>query len=234
MFEQLRSEFSGRTRSILLASLAAHGLLLIFLLHAPEPMLLTPAFVASGRNGKSATRLYWSSKFSDDSSHSSADEATQRYRQQRFGRAKLTLSKPAQSAKLDSQPNRISPAETEDNAKTQTLSAEGHGTQAGALYGTLNRSSLFGDEIRPALPVRTSDPVVYPWQLPDSPGNEEIEITIDERGEIVEKVVLHSLGAEIDNRCLAALENWHFQPATRNGAPIPSKQHTVFPFKARG
>ena len=36
------------------------------------------------------------------------------------------------------------------------------------------------------------------------------------------------------NKCLAALENWHFHPATRNGAPIPSKQDAIFPFKARG
>jgi TonB family protein len=101
-------------------------------------------------------------------------------------------------------------------------------------YGTLNRGSLFGDEVRPALPVATSDPVVYPWQLPESAGNEVIEITIDERGEITRKIVLQSLGSEIDTRCLAALESWRFQPATRNGAPVPSKQDAIFPFKARG
>ena len=76
--------------------------------------------------------------------------------------------------------------------------------------------------------------VVYPWQLPDYPGNEVIEITIDERGDIVRKTVLQSLGPDIDSKCLAALDNWHFQPATRNGAPIPSKQDAIFPFKARG
>jgi outer membrane biosynthesis protein TonB len=42
------------------------------------------------------------------------------------------------------------------------------------------------------------------------------------------------LGAEIDNKCLAALENWRFQPATQNGSPIASKQDAIFPFKARG
>ena len=84
------------------------------------------------------------------------------------------------------------------------------------------------------MPIATSDPVVYPWQLPDSAGNEVIEITIDERGEITRKIVLQSLGAEIDNQCLTALESWHFRPATRNGAPIASKQDAIFPFKARG
>jgi TonB family protein len=128
----------------------------------------------------------------------------------------------------------VARAEEQDKSQTQTLSALGHGAQAGLPYGTLRAGQLYGDEIRPALPIMTSDPVVYPWQLPAVAGNEVIEITIDERGEIVNKTVLQSLGPEIDTRCLAALENWHFHPATRNGAPIPSKQDAIFPFRARG
>ena len=65
-------------------------------------------------------------------------------------------------------------------------------------------------------------------------GVVRVEITIDERGEIVSKTVLQSLGPDIDDKCLAALENWHFHPATRNGSPIPSKQDAIFPFRARG
>ncbi|HWJ46081.1 MAG TPA: energy transducer TonB [Candidatus Udaeobacter sp.] len=128
----------------------------------------------------------------------------------------------------------VARAEQQDKSETQTLFVLGHGAQAGLPYGTLTRGQLYGDEIRPALPVATSDPVVYPWQLPTAPGNEVIEITIDERGEIVSKTVLQSLGPEIDSKCLAALENWHFHPATRNGSPIPSKQDAIFPFRARG
>jgi TonB family protein len=114
------------------------------------------------------------------------------------------------------------------------LSRLGHGAEAGLPYGGLPGGPIYGDEIRPALPIATSDPVVYPWQRPLSEGKEVIEITIDERGEITRRTVLQSLGPEIDDKCLAALENWHFQPATRNGVPIPSKQDAIFPFKARG
>ncbi len=141
---------------------------------------------------------------------------------------------PAQPAKVTAPQSALARTGVEDNSKTQTLSALGHGAQAGQVYGTLNHGSVFGDEIRPALPTTTSDPVVYPWQLPNVPGNEVIEITIDERGEIVRKTVLVSLGPDIDTKCLAALDNWHFHPATRNGAPIPSKQDAIFPFRARG
>jgi hypothetical protein len=231
MFAQLNPATVNRERWLRWGSLAGHGLLLVWLLHAPDPLLLNPVSMALGHNGKSVTRLYWPSKDPDDSTHSSSDSASERYRHQRLGHEKLVWKTPAR-AKLAPQVPLTRSAE--DKSQTQTLSAAGHGAQAGLPYGTLNRGQLYGDEIRPALPVATSDPLVYPWQLPDTAGNEVIEITIDERGEIVRKIVLQSLSPEIDGKCLAALDNWHFHPATHNGSPIPSKQDAIFPFKARG
>jgi hypothetical protein len=233
VFAQLNPATTRRQRLLLTGSLTVHGVLLAWMLHAPPPELLNPVSVALGQNGKSVTRLYWSSKTPDDSAHSSSDLATERFRHQRLGQ-KLTWKTPAQLARLSAPQTPLARAEAEDNSKTQTLSAVGHGAQAGLPYGTLKSGTLYGDEVRPALPIATSDPSVYPWQLPDSPGNEIIEITIDERGEIVSKTVLQSLGPDIDTKCLTALENWHFHPATRNGAPIPSKQDAIFPFRARG
>jgi hypothetical protein len=233
MFEQLNPATVRRQRSVRVASVAFHAAIFAWMLHAPEPRLLTPTSVALGQNGTSVTRLYWSSKNSDDSAHSSSDLATERYKHQRLGQ-KLTWKASPQESKLSAPQTPVARAEQQDKSETQTLSALGHGAQAGLPYGTLSRGQLYGDEIRPALPVATFDPVVYPWQLPAAPGNEVIEITIDERGEIVSKTVLQSLGPEIDSKCLAALENWHFHPATRNGSPIASKQDAIFPFRARG
>lgn len=233
MFAQLNLPTARRQRIIRVGSLALHAGLLAWLLRAPEPRRLNPNSIALGQNGKSVTRLYWRSNSPDDSTQSSSDDATEHYRRQRLGREKLTWKAPTLLAKL-APPVPLSRADAEDTSRNQTLSALGHGAQAGLPYGTLKSGQLYGDEIRPALPVATSDPVVWPWQLPDSPGNEVIEITIDERGEIIRKVVLQSLGPDIDSKCLAALENWHFHPATLNGAPIPSKQDAIFPFKARG
>ena len=233
MFAQLNPATARRQRQLLIFSCGLHATLLAWLLHAPEPIRLNPSSVALGQNGTSITRLYWSSKTPDDSSHSSSDLATERYRHQRLGR-KLNWKAPAQLSKLPAPETPVARAEEADNSRTQTLSALGHGAQAGLPYGTLSHGQLYGDEIRPALPIATFDPTVYPWQLPDMAGNEVIEITIDERGEIVRKTVLQSLGPDIDSQCLAALENWRFRPATRNGAPIPSKQDAIFPFRARG
>jgi hypothetical protein len=208
-----------------------HLAVLLWVLFPPEPLLLNPYSVRIGRNGTSVTRLYWSGRMHDEAKGSSPDSATQLYRHQRYVHPQLVWQNPP-PATLP--PNPIPPSETKAIAPASTISNLGHGAPAGLSYGTLARGATFGDEIRPALPVTTSDPVVYPWQLPDSPGNEVIEITIDERGEIVRTIVLQSLGPMIDNKCLAALENWHFHPATHNGAAIASKQDAIFPFKARG
>jgi TonB family protein len=234
MFAQLNAGKSTRQRGVLATSVALHGLLFAWLLHSPEPQLLNPTSVAPGHNGKVVTQLYFPTPFPDDSTTSSSDRATERYRHQRLAHEKLVLNRNQTLAKLPLPQPPLSPSPGEDNATTTTLSKLGHGAAAGLPYGNVPGSPVYGDEIRPALPIATSDPVIYPWQRPDSEGKVIIEITIDERGEIVRKKVLQSLGPSIDDKCLAALENWHFLPATHNGVPIPSKQDAIFPFKARG
>jgi TonB family protein len=234
MFAQLNTGGSQSRRNVLAGSLALHGLLFAWLLHTPEPPLLNATSVALGHNGKLLTRVYFPTESPDDSTTSSSDHATERYRHQRVGHEKLILKQNAALAKMSLPPAPLAPSGAEDKSKTATLSNLGHGAPAGLPYGSLPGGPIFGDEVRPALPISTADPVVYPWQRPTSEGKVVIEITIDERGEIVRKTVLQSLGPMIDERCLAALESWHFRPATRNGAPIASKQDAIFPFKARG
>ncbi len=235
MFAQLSPVTARRQRWLRMGSLTIHGLLLAWLLQPPEPQLLTAVSVAAGQNGKSVTRLYWPSKSPDDSNHSSADQATQRYRHQRMSHDQLTYKSPTAPLKpAAQQQNSLAHTNTEDDSKTQTLSALGHGAQAGLPYGTLNNGPFSGNEVRPALPVATFDPVAYPWELPDLEGNVVVEIVIDTHGDIVGKKVLQSLGPNLDEKVLLALDNWHFQPATRNGAPIASKQDAVFHFRARG
>ena len=233
MFSQLKPATSAQHRA-LSASLVLHGLFFAWLLHSPEPQLLTLNSVANGHNGRVVTKVYFPTQSPDDSSTSSADSATQHYRRQRLGHEKLTFKPNPAVARLPQPLAPLAPSGAEDNAQVATLSKLGHGAAAGAPYGGLPGSPIYGDEIRPALPIATSDPVVYPWQRPDSEGKVVIEITIDERGAIVRKTVLQSLGPLVDSRCLAALDLWRFQPATRNGSPIASKQDAIFPFKARG
>jgi TonB family protein len=233
MFAQLNRSTSTQRR-IVAASLALHALFLAWLLHSPEPPLLSLNAVALGHNGRVLSRVYFPSKTPDDSNTSSSDNASQLYRRQRFGHQKIEWKRASKIAKSQTLAKSLPPSAVEDKANDTTLSKLGHGATAGLPYGSLPGGPVYGDEIRPALPIVTADPLVYPWERPNTEGKVVIEITIDERGEIVRKTVLQSMGADIDNKCMAALDSWRFQPATRNGLPIASKQDAVFPFKPRG
>jgi TonB family protein len=221
-----------RPNGYLLASLAVHGVLLAWLLYPSEPRLLNPVYVAQGEGGNVVTRLYWPSRTPDDSSSISSKNTAERQRRQQVAHAKLTWKKSAEAAHPS--PVAVSPSESDDKPNPQTLASLGHGALAGTPDGTLISGSASGEEVRPALPVQTADPVAYPWELPDSEGNVVVEITIDERGEIVKKDVLQSMGSKLDEKALAALNGWRFQPATRNGVAIASKQDAVFHFRRRG
>jgi TonB family protein len=234
VFNQLNFAESNRRRKVFAASLAFHGLVLAWLLHAPEAPLLSANSIAIGHNGKLVTQIYFPSPNPDDNTTSSPAHATEVYRKQRVGHEKLTFRQTEAQAKLPLPPKQLAPDSAQDNSKVATLSNLGHGAPAGLPYGSVPGGPVYGDEIRPALPIATVDPMVYPWELPDAEGNVVVEITIDERGEIVDKTILHSMGDKLDQRFLAALNSWHFHPATRNGVAIASKQDAIFHYRARG
>ena len=88
-----------------------------------------------------------------------------------------------------------------------------------------------GSEVRPALPEVFPDPDVDRASLPSSvKGDVIVEITIDERGNVVEERLLTGVDPGVDEKVIAALRNWHFLPATSDGVPIPSKQDVHFHF----
>src|SRR5260370_15752385 len=149
MFVEPKSETWSRQPRVLAGSLALHGLLFAWLLHAPEPLLLNPTSIALGRNGRVLTQLYWPSQTPDDSSTSSSDHATEVYRHQRLGHEKLTWKRISTSAKLPLPNAPLPPSGVEDNAKVATLSRLGHGATAGLPFGNMPRQALCGDAILP-------------------------------------------------------------------------------------
>src|SRR5215470_16878987 len=81
-------------------------------------------------------------------------------------------------------------------------------TPAGTPYGSLSYGQSDGSEVRPAIRVSGSEPRVNSYDLDGVPeGNIIIEVTIDERGNIVSKMVLRSYSPAVDHKVLAALED---------------------------
>jgi len=226
-FTPVNADISGRRTASLSLSLAFHGLLLGWLLYPPTLKVLAPSSVAAGVSGGSVTTLYWSTH------EKTTNDLPGTARLEHRGVRKRLIWKEQAFKIRRTQPPEPARGPTEAQSQSPGSSLGNPSPPAGTPYGS--QGSAFGDEVRPALPINAYDPVVDPNELPGHvEGSIVVEITIDDRGNIVQKTVLQSLGAAIDNKVLAALENWHFRPATRNGVAIPSKQDVYYHFKPQG
>ena len=227
---------AGRCRERVIAlsiSLLVHAIFLGWLLHSPAPTFLTPSFLVKGENGKYIAHLYWPGKDSEiatDATSGTSFNARNRMAKEHLTWNRVNVAKNA--ARLLDQTNDGA------DSKTDIAGSTVHPRAAGSPYGSVSDGSLNGPDVRPALPIVSPDPRIEVADLPDGirEGDEIIEITIDAQGNVVQKIVISSLSSVVDAKVLAALENWHFLPATRFGVPIPSKQdvHYHFPQTPRG
>ena len=193
-------------------SLVLHGLLLLAICFHPRAVLLRPRFVARGEGGKSAatmTSLYFPVK-----------------------QAQLLTARPSSALILPA-------AQRKQLSKPRTLkrhnlieAADKDSREQGSDEGTSVDGELSGDIVRPALPATFSEPRIAFADVPDGlQGDVVVEITIDAQGNVVSERLLQGLAPTIDVRVMAAVREWHFHPATRNGVAIPSKydMHYHFP-----
>ena len=211
MFSQLHPA-NKRQAISLSSSLAAHFLFLGWLLHAPAPTFIAPASVARGENGDSVAPIYFGG----------ATGVTQQHPAPRLTWQQRT--KLQRSNQLEPPPAKLE----EGNKLSASLSANDR--SAGSPYGSLSYGTFTGPEVRPALPVFSPDPAM-PSDLSGSfQGDVVIEVTIDEQGNIVQSLLLHGLDPAVDQKVLAAVQQWRFRPATRDGVAIASKQDVYYQF----
>jgi TonB family protein len=192
-----------------LASAAVHVALLACVLYRPAAIFVSPRFAAHG-NGGSAQVVYLTAP-SDLPVTPRSDELTAPLTAPSAGPLRISrLGRKASSGR---------------NLHPAHAAAAG-----GSTYGSMLEGAV-GSEVRPALPEVFPDPDVDRASLPSTvKGDVIVEITIDERGNVVEERLLTGVDPGVDEKVIAALRNWHFLPATSDGVPIPSKQDVHFHF----
>jgi len=214
MFSDLQGEGRKRTFVSMTLSVAMHGAVLAIALYRPAPVFVRPTSVRAGQHGTSLTPVYFSRAGVDSVSEGKV------IRDQRKAALQYLSKKHAKHDFV---------------RKDQTsLVAAGKANQArsaGSPNGSLWDGSTTGFEVKPALPIVGPQPRVYTPKLPQGyEGDVIVEITIDEFGNITDKILLRGLGGGLDEEAISALQNWRFRPATRDGIAIPSKQDVYFHF----
>ncbi len=210
MFRQLRWTSRLRWDASLIASFAAHGFVLLALLHHSRPVFLVPSDVALGTPGSSGSVIYLAP----------------------IGAEKIVTApeKPsvALRASLRKSPIPKPRPVVRENEKGSESAKFDETARGGSLYGArLPGAPLTGHEIIPALPQVFPDPAVSRAELPPGvQGDVIVEVTIDEQGNVVETRLIRGIGYGIEDRVLATLRQWHFRPASKDGVTIAS-QHIV-------
>jgi len=210
MFEQAPKTKKSRTPAV--ASALLHVVVLGFLLYKPAPTFVKTVSILHGTGGTSHGSVYVAIGGTEKARKiADVDE---------IDRAKLRIPKRPKQ--------RVERAPTPAMASALTPTSNG---AAGSAYGTLGYGSADGHEVRPAYPVVYPDPIVARAVCPAGVvGDVIVEVTIDEHGNIIESRLLQGLGHGVDERVMAVLQNWRYSPATRDGAPIGSRQDVHFHF----
>ena len=229
---QLQAEtglFDRRRILSLAASVALHLACIGFVLYAAAPRLLVSSSKVAGRGEKFVAHIYLPNQKNQSANDAvgsghSAKQAAERARKQLQLRARL---------RSKTKPVPLPLAESQSEPMSEPTMAANQPQAAGSSEGSAFDSSS-SDEVRIALPVVSADPFVDRSELGGKQGDVVVEITIDDKGNIVSKQVVKSFSPEIDNKVLAALQSWRFVPATRNGVPISSKQDVHYHFPRQG
>jgi len=201
-------------------SIALHCILLAWLLHSPAATFVSPNSIQHGDNGRAVTEIYWTQQSSDSG-------------QRMLEKQHLTWKAPVSDKHPKVKEEPVPDKGPEDTAISASK-VDSATPSVGSPYGSLTYGAVSGLEVRPAVRVWGSEPRLDSDELTGvSEGNEIVELTIDAQGNIIEKTVIQSLGAIVDAKVLAALADWRFRPATRDGAAIPSKQDVYYHFPPR-
>src|SRR5580700_7534153 len=171
MFTQLNPTIAKKPATILGSSVAAHLLLLAWVLHSPAPIFVSPSSVMQGEHGAGLQYLYFPGK---------PEVVSEQSPQQ----AHLTWSHPPKNAKKSRKtPPPVSKVESETEITAALAPNE---RPAGSSYGSLYYGKATGLEVRPALPIVARDPAIGSDLSNGIVGDVVVEVTIDEQGKIIE------------------------------------------------
>jgi TonB family protein len=203
-----------RNHRAVAVSVVAHlGLLAAILLHRSAPIELIPVSIANGIESQSYRVIY----APPDGQDSRAED-------------KITLAHSRRAARRRPKPSSLKPPPDHLQVPPDALASD-QNVRAGSALGTVIDGPIEGHEVHVAFPVVFPDPPVTRSELPrDLKGDVIVEVTIDAQGNVVETRLVQAIGHGIDEKIVAVLRRWRYQPATLDGVPVASKHDVHFHF----
>ncbi len=103
---------------------------------------------------------------------------------------------------------------------------------------SLSANSSTGNNALGQGDIKIASLLAHPVPAPDlsklpsgTRGDVIVDIVIDPTGHVAKYTVQRGLGHGIDETVLATIQQWTFQPATRNGIPVASEQELLFHYE---
>jgi outer membrane biosynthesis protein TonB len=92
-------------------------------------------------------------------------------------------------------------------------------------------SGADAENVTPSFPTFSPRPPVSDRAL--LPAKEQkivVDVDVDALGGVVREILVKGLGNKLDQVVLDTVKTWHFQPATKDGKPVPTEAELIFPF----
>jgi len=196
-------------RKPLLASLGVHLLALAAVLYRPAPALLKASPALRGNGGRGNAIALAAPGISAPGSLRRSEEGQRRLAPPTRRRKSRAPESPAQAAADSS----LMPG------------------MPGFVLGSLASGLAANHDVRVAISVVAPDPPIVRAKLPEwIRGDVVVEITIDEKGDVVAARLLHSVGFGLDEIVVETLRHWHFIPAKVDGIAVASREDVHFHF----
>jgi TonB family protein len=198
--------FSGWLLSLLLHAMV----IVVLILHRPQPMLLHEMGSLRGVGGGGRVIALAISGVSAPETNTRESQEIRKHRLPPRSRRRA-----------------VKPAEAPPAAARESLLPG----MPGFVLGSLSDGFASDHDIRVAVSVVAPEPPIDRAKLPRwINGDVVVEVTISEKGDVIQTRVLKSVGFGLDEIVVETLRQWHYIPARIDGLPVASREDVHFHF----
>lgn len=201
-----------RSRRPRLASLVIHLLAIAALVYRPAPRFLTASPSLRGNGGRgSVIALATPGVNALHAPPRVEPEEPRRLTPPRKSRAARPAPSPARAVASD--PKSLLPG------------------MPGFVLGSLTDGFASDHDVRAAISIVAPDPPIVRARLPEwIRGDVIVEVTIDEKGNVIATRVLQTVGFGLDQVIVETLRQWRYVPARVDGVAVASREDVHFHF----